>query len=99
MGFAKSGLWSVEYQLSCLSLTSVAFSDQSVLSLGNDGTGLAGFFAVQGLQVLAHRCPEFRREPRLRRAGPPALLAPSLDRRFLTTHCQVGCRREMHVGF
>lgn len=61
-------------------VTSVAFSHQSVLSRGNDGTSLAGGFAVQGLQVLAHRCLELKWEPRLRLDGPPASLAPSLYR-------------------
>jgi len=46
--------------------------------LGNYGTSLAGGFAVQGLQVPAHRCPELKWEQRLRLDGPPALLAPSL---------------------
>lgn len=58
MGFANSGLWSLECQLSYLTVTSVAFSHQSMLSLGNYGTSLAGAFIGQGLQILAHRYPE-----------------------------------------
>lgn len=76
-----------------MSVTSVAFSQQSVLSLGNYSANLAGGFTVQGLQVLARRCPELKWEQLLSLDLLPALPAPSQTEEAPAIHCQVGCRR------
>ncbi|XP_049555857.1 peptidyl-prolyl cis-trans isomerase FKBP1A isoform X2 [Orcinus orca] len=61
---------------------------------GNYSANLAGGFTVQGLQVLARRCPELKWEQLLRLDLLPALPAPSQTEEAPAIHCQVGCRRD-----